>query len=138
MEKRITSDVGSHFPTKKLGKLTIKSKFQQPKDLIKVFDNAEERIISSKELLSSAITGPDFDFSTYECQVSFKLANKDFLKNHKDSLHLEKILASKLTFQCKQKNLVSNFKERVENDIRKLMPQNLACDLLELRIGERL
>jgi len=69
------------------------------------------------------------------------LANADFTvrnRNINGSFDVKRFLAQKLSFDCKQKNLVSHFKERVEQEVRKLVPEELACNLLELRIGERL
>lgn len=81
-----------------------------------------------------------FNWSNYSVEVSLMLANADFVRNRNTNggFDVKRFLAQKLSFDCKQKNLVSHFKERVEQEVRKQVPEELACNLLELRIGERL
>ena len=67
-----------------------------------------------------------------------KLANSDLLHGDDDGAQIRNVLSQKLDLQVKANSTVAFVKEKVENELRKLLPATLALDIVELRIGERL
>ena len=113
-----------------------------PRDLIKIFDGSEDPMSSARSRLEKQ-EGVALNWNNYELTVTLKIMNPDFLRNCSDSAvfneqKLGPIFAQKLNLQVKANSKVAQVKERIEAEIRPMLPHGLIIDIIELRIGERL
>ena len=71
-----------------------------------------------------------------------KLVNTEYLneltQGSSERVAIANVLAQKFKLQVKNKSNVALVKDKVEQIIRKLLPAQVAVDVLELRLGERL
>ena len=79
------------------------------------------------------------NWNNYEVKVNLKLVNQDFLRNcseHEEKLR--SVFAKNLNLLIKTNSTVAQAKDMVDEKLRQLLPKEVAFDIIELRIGERL
>ena len=136
--------------TKKVHQVFVKNKIKQlstekasPKHLIKVFDQQPSSLKvltnqTSSSVLVQQTTPNSLNWNKYELQVTLRLSNPDFLSNNSFNSSVEQLLSQKLNLECEKKYSVGQTKEIIELTVRKNMPSYMTCDVVELRLGDRL
>ena len=113
-----------------------------PHELIKVFDEVDEPLEKTRSRLI-AQTNVALNWNNYELTVTLRLANPDFIKNFceeadDDTAKIKDMIPNKVNLMIKNSSKVAFVKSKIQEEVQKMLPEEVSADVTDLRIGERL